>query len=793
MIYLNLKTALRQLWKNKLFSAVNIIGLSVGLASVMALLIGVYMYMTSDSVHRDKDRMFYLKSTGADGNEFMQTTYPLLGEVLKNCPEVEAGTHAQTWYRPWLKYGEKEAQDNTMFVDTGFFRVFSFPLKYGNPATALSDKYSVLISTEIATQLFGKENPVGKTLTADDSLQLTVTGVLEPIPTNSSVSGKVFLTTDLLKENAGFKSNANWYNGFAINFLKLRPGADLRTVNQTIAKLVALNYAPSRKGDKVRLVPFSNMRNEAGPIINVIIKGSIGTAIFILLIVLVNLLNLNTASMYNRSREVAVRQIIGSGKSRILRQFCLENGILVFASVLLGGVLFLDVLLPELNKMYGSRFGELSISFAKDYPFVLLFVLIGVIITIAAGTLPAAKLVSNRVADAVKGKISHTGSNKRVRNVFIAFQFTLAITFICITIILNRQIDYMKNASPGFNVADVSTVSLDLAFKNNESAKAHFETILNRLKANPSVKAVSTNEVIPTAYWGNFNNYYDPATNKDLTMRHMGADAGFLPTFEIPVIAGRNFDDALAASEEKSVMINRTAMKALGWTSIAGKQLKAKGADMVFNVIGVMEDFHYEDMQNAIEPLLHWYGGKQGLGYNNYLSIRIADNKRKEVLQQLEADFKAMPSRRTFKTTPMNELVSRQYAMIEGILKTTNFVAILTIIISCMGMFGLIALFAKQRVKEIGIRKVLGAQVAQIMVLLTRDFIRLILLACVIAFPLAWLAMHSWLQSFAYRIDIEGWMFLMAGAIALLIAFITVGFQSLKAAVANPVDALRSE
>jgi putative ABC transport system permease protein len=794
VIPVSLKAAFRQLWNNKLFSAVNIIGLSVGLASVMALLIGVYMYLTSDNMHLDKDRMYYLKTTSASGNEYMQTTYPLLDEILKACPEVEGGTHAQGWNAPWLKYGENEIQENTKYVDTGFFRVFSFPLKYGNANTALRDKFSVVISDKIATVLFGKENPVGRVITADDTLQLTVTGVLEPIPTNSSVRAEAFLTTQLLKSNAEFAQNADWYNGFASNYLKLRPGADIKAFNARVNKIVALNYAEGRKTDKIRAVPFANMRNEAGPIVNVIIKGSIGTALFILLIVVVNLLNLNTAGMYNRSREVAVRQIIGSGRLNILKQFCLENALVVFTSLVLATLLFTNILLPQLNNMYGTRFGNFSIDIARDYPFLLVFVCIGIVITIAAGTLPALKLVSLRVSDAVKGKMGRTGNHHLVRDVFIGLQFTLAIVFICITFILNRQIHFMKSASTGFNRDDVSVVSLDLAFKNNESATAHFGTLVNKLKAKPYVKAISTNATIPSAYWENFNNYVDPLTNKELSLRHAAADAGYLSTFEIPLVEGRNFNDALEATEKHSVMINRAAMNAFGWKTAVGKQLKEKGSEgATYNVIGVMEDFHYQDMQKGIEPLLHWYGGKPALTYNNYLTLRTDAGHEKELISFLQAEFKEMPSRRPFKFERMDDLVGRQYELVDGILKTTNFVAMLTIIISCMGMFGLISLFAKQRVKEIGIRKVLGAKVGQVVLLLSKDFARLIVIACLVAFPVALITMRNWLQSFAYRINIEWWMFAIAGSLALLIAFLTVGFQATRAAIANPVNSLRTE
>lgn len=793
MFKIYFKTAFRQLWKNKLFALVNIIGLSVGLASVMALLIGVYMYFTTDAIHRDRDRMYYLKTTIPDGGSYMQTTYPLLGEIVKTCPEIESATHVQTWGNPWLKYGEKEIQESTLYVDSGFFRVFTFPLLYGNPATALKEKFSVVISEKAAVQLFGKENPVGKTINADDSVQLTVTGVLKETPVNSTLRPTILLTTALLQDNRDFVGNANWYNTFAENFLKLKPRSSVPTFEAKIAKLVALNYAKETRNQKIAAMPFTGMRNEAGPIVSIIIKGSIGTAVFILLIVLVNLLNLNAASMYTRTKEVAVRQMIGSGKRNIITQFCMENGLIVFISVVLSGLLFAYLLLPELNSMYGSRFGELSLRLEKDYPFLVFFLVLGFVIAIVAGSLPALKLITLPVADAVKGRLMKAGGSHRIRNIFIATQFTLAIIFICVTVILNRQIDFMKNASLGFNKEDVVVVNLDMAFKNPVTANARFESILNKLKTNTHVKGVSTNPVIPSAYWSNYNQFIDPSNNKEVRMRHMNADAGYLKAFDIALVEGRSFDDALSATEETGVMINRSAMKAMGWTSIVGKQLKSKGGDNIYNVVGVMEDFHYQDMQKGIEPLLHWYGGKQGLDYNNYLSIRIEGNHKKEILQQLEAELKTIPARRSFKYDYMNDLVNKQYAMIDGILKTTNFVALLTIIISCMGMFGLISLFARQRVKEIGIRKVLGAGVPGLIALLSKDFIRLVVIACLVAFPVAWWAMNSWLQSFAYRINIQWWMFALAGIISLLIAAGTVGVQALRAAIANPVTALRND
>jgi putative ABC transport system permease protein len=787
------KLALRNLIKNKLFTTVNIIGLSVGIASVMALSFSVYQYITTDRMFKGKENMYFLKTITPSGESYMQTTYPLLEEVVKTCPEIEAGTHTQSWNNPWLKYGDKEAQEGTMYVEKDFFKVFTFPLTAGNASTALEDKFSVVISDKVARQLFGKENPLGKNIAADDSVQLTVTGVLAPQATNNTIHTEVLLTAALLKDNKDFAGGANWYNTFASNFLRLKPGSSIPLFESKLAKIVAANYPSETKKSIIKAVSFNNMKDEAGPLIGVIIKGSIGAAIFILLIIVVNLINLNAATMYTRSKEVGVRQMMGSGKKNIIFQFCIENGLLVLFSVVCGTLLFAYALLPQMNKFTSDRFGESVLNIRNDYPFLLVFIFIGIVITLVAGSLPAWRLTAFKISDVVKGRLGDGNSSNRLRNIFITLQFTLAIIFIGIALILNRQINYMKGISVGFNKENVVVLNTNLAFRNSKAAGVHFESLLQQLKDNPNVKAVSTAQTIPTGYWSNYNTYIETATGKEIVFRHAGADAGYLKTFEVPLMEGHDFDDALAASEQKSVIINKTAMKAFGWTSAVGKKLVAKGSNETFTVIGVMNDFNYQNTQGAIEPLMHWYNGKQKLGDNKYLSINVAPAFQKQLLLQLEHDFAAMPSRRPFKYTYMSDLVNNQYTLLNGILTTTNFIAFLTILVASMGMFGLISLLAKQKVKEIGVRKVLGASIQNIVTMLSADFLKLVLIASVIALPVAWYTMHNWLNDFAYRIEIKWWMLLLTSIIATIIVLLTVSFQSIKAALMNPVKSLRSE
>jgi putative ABC transport system permease protein len=373
----------------------------------------------------------------------------------------------------------------------------------------------------------------------------------------------------------------------------------------------------------------------------------------------------------------------------------------------------------------------------------------------------------------------------------------LAITFIGITIILHSQIRHMKSAALGFDKDHVLVANFQLSYKDSKAASARFDALLNELRSNPAVQDISTSEVYPTGYDNNYNQYTDPITGRQVNFRHAYTDAGLLPTYNIPILRGRNFINGTTATDSlymNDIIINRKAVELLGWTAdnAIGRQLRAGGGAELYKVVGVMEDFHYQDLTRNIEPLMHHYAGHTQLGYT-FLSVRTSPGSEKAVQRQLEAAFKQMPSRRNLQLEFMSDRVDHQYALLEGILKATNYVALLTIVIAAMGLFGLIALFTRQRVKEIGIRKVLGASPASIVKMLSRNFIILVGLALLIACPLAWVVMHRWLEDFAYRVDIQWWMLGGAGLIALIIALVTVAFHTVRAALANPVESLRSE
>ena len=793
MLKIYLRAGFRSLLRYRSFSLINLIGLSLGFSAIMVLAVMLYQYLTVNGQFSNKDRMYYVKLRNTDGSEYMQTPFPFLDKMLATCPDIEAGTHIQTWDEPWLKTADKELQEKTWFVDSDFLQVFSFPLEQGNARTALQNRYSVALSHEVAEKFFGNSaNAIGKTLLMNDSIPMAVTAVLRPVPSNTSERPAILLPMAVLKANPDFAPNANWYNTFAENYLLLRPGADTARLNAQLRQIAQANFNPNIKAVPY-VLPFDRyVQEESGNLVRVLVKGLIGTIFFILLIIVANLINLNAATLLSRQKEMAVRKMVGSRKIHLVVQFMLENAITVFASLLLAFLLFQTFLMPALNDILRDKFGSIALNVRHDYPLAGAFVMAAVLIIILAASFPALHFSSLRAVDAIKGYITGKRDRYITRNIFITLQFVLATTFIGVSLILHSQISHMKNAALGFDKENMLVIPVDLAYRDPNAAISRYDALLNDLRRTPAVAGFSTSWNIPTSYDDNFNIFIDPATGRELHMRQASIDDGMLPAYRIPLVEGRNFNGVNDSLDAHSVIINRRAAEMMGWTNAVGKQLRPKGDNTVLTVVGVTADYHYGDLTRNIDPVLHWYMGKQKLS-GRYMSVRYQPGHRDAVVQMLTAAFKEMPSRRSFEYTLLDDRIQQQYALLDGILKATNYVAVLTIFIAAMGLFGLIALFTRQRVKEVGIRKVLGASTSDIVQLLSRNFLFLVGIALLIATPIAWYLMHRWLQDFAYRVDIEWWMLGGAGLIALGIALVTVGFHAIRAAMANPVESLRSE
>ncbi|MBO0937441.1 ABC transporter permease [Fibrella sp. HMF5335] len=790
-----LKIALRQLWRNRLLTTINVLGLAVGLACVVVLILFAQKGLSWDSFHPNINRIYAVQTQDNNGGEtYNQTVYPLLDQMLRDYPEIEAGTHVQNWNRPWISYGGKDVQEATDYVDSTFFRVFQLPLKYGNAATALQNRYSVVLSTKTAQKLFGEGNPVGKRVTLDDTLQYTVTGVLAPIPGNSSLQFEVMLPAANLLADAGFRENANWYNTFATIFLLLKPDADKTRLEAKFPQLVKAHFAAEAQNRTIHLGLFKDFIHTENPTFKNLIAGAIAIAVFLLLILSINLINLNTASALPRAKEVAMRQVVGATKQLVLRQFWIESGVVVGLALILSVPFALYYLIPRFNALRDGNM-QLALGWAADYPTILTVLGIALTVAVVAGTYPALYLMSLKTTDAVKGKLSASPKQGRLRqNALIVLQFTLAVLLILGTIGMREQLQYMKRADLGYDQSNVLVFKTDLAYRNPKGAQTQGKAIFNALRQNPNVVSFTSSELTPVYYWNNFNQYYpDGDESRKIRVRHVSGAVNYTETFRIPMLEGRNFADATTAdSANHAVVVNESLMKALGWTTAVGKKLRQQSDQTVYTIIGVTKDYHYRDLSDRVEPMLQWYPGREQL--SSFLSVRLTDEaKAPALIGELEGLLKKIPARRALTYTYLTDEVARAYKPIDNIWQMVSFVTIIAILIACAGIFGLITLVARQRTKEIGVRKVLGASVASITTLLSSDFLKLVGLAILIAAPIGWWMGQKMLSYFAYHTTIQWWYIVVAAVLAIGIALASVLFQALRAALVNPVESLRSE
>ncbi|KAA0989605.1 ABC transporter permease [Dyadobacter aurulentus] len=788
-----LKIAIRTLWKNRLFTAINFVGLSLGLASAGVLILFIQRGITFDTFHEDIDQIYSVQTEMKD-ERYNSTVHPILQQLVKTFPEIETGTHFQRWNDAWISYKGKDIQGDTKYVDTSFFDVFSFKLKYGDAKTALKGRQSILINQKIADALFGDKNPVGETVALNDTLNFTVAGVLDHVPENSSMQFEVLLPISLLEADEGFRNGADWYNTFSSVYLKMRKGTDIAKLEAQLPKFAKTHFGPAGGDRKVRVEEFRNYIHRNNPGFRWMIYGAIGIVVFILLIISINLVNLNTAIAFTRAREVAVRKVTGSTLRQILMQFWTESGIVLLASLLFAMVLGASYLVPQFNEFRQGRM-QLTLNWEQDY--VTVMALAGIIsfIALIAGTYPAIYLNRLDLRDTIKGKLSNkTHSRKWARGSMIVVQFAIAFALVIGAIVVRKQVSFMREAKPGFDKENVVIVRSDLQYKDRKSAGIQFKSILDELSRDSRVKSIATSGVVPSKYWSNYNTYMpEGGTGSEVRFRHSGTGPGYTQTFGIRMLEGRDFSEEIDKDgKNHPVVINESAMKALGWTTAVGKRIRQNNNPDVYTVIGVMKDFHYQELKEKIEPLLHWYNGPAAL--DSYLSIRLNDTgQAKGVLAELEGTMRTIPARKPFDAFYLSDELNRQYNHLDGIWKMVNFVATLAIVIALAGVFGLITLAANQRMQEVGIRKVLGASVQEVTYLLAKDFVILVLIGVLVGVPLAHSFEVRYLQSFNYHTQLTWNVYLLVGCAALVLTVLTVGFQSIKTALMNPVDSLKSD
>jgi len=792
-------TAWRNFARNKVFTLLNVSGLAIGIT--VCLIIGVWLQreLSFDQFHRDGDKIFRLSNTfKSESESFSQApSGPAFGAQLpKELPVVTSACRVfNNSFK--LKSGNNQFIENEgIYADSNFFSFFNFKLKRGNPAQVLFSQDQMVLTEALATKYFGDTDPIGKTMIVDGKYPTIVSGVVENCPVNSQIQFKLILPASQLKKQMkdqyDFDMNSQWVGGWPMTYVKLNDPSKANEIQKQINAVAARFSEKEWKQNKMSYYYFlqslkdihlkSNLRYDAannGSLSNVRIFSVIG--IIVLLLACINYINLTTAGAIRRAKETSVRKVVGATKPQLIRQFFTETFIICTAAVGIGLLVF-KLILPAFSAWLG-----------QDYTFPLtpfnIFILFAFIILISAvaGVYPSAILSSFNPATALKGNFSQSAKGNIIRKSLVIFQFTITIALVASILIISRQMNYIKNKSLGFDGHAV----VEINFYGEDAVIKHYSSIRNQLLSSPYILNASKHGGNVVGGLGNGWTTTENLKGDEIStsLYAMSADTNFFDTYSMKLAAGRFFSSQIPTDTAKAVLVNEAAVRTFGWQkpeNAIGKRF-GKGDDAKY-VIGVVKDFNFESLHKPVEALMIYYA-KSG----SSLSLKIDGRHIDEAINHLKKTWQAATPDIPLAYSFVDESIERQYGNEQKMQGIFYGFAILSLLIACIGLFGLSIFVVERKIKEIGIRKVLGASVPGIVGLLSKDFLKLVIIAAVIASPLAFYFMHEWLKDFAYRINIGWWVFVASGIVALLIALLTISVKAIKAAVANPVKSLRTE
>ena len=793
MIRNYIKIAFRNLWRHKSFSLINIIGLAVGMSAFLLILMYVSFELSYDRFHTKADQICRLNVDIKSANDVMKTSYssaPMGTAIKADFPEVIESTRIFP-AGALIKVDQQLFKEDRMFIaEPSIFDVFSLPLVKGDPKTVLKDPFSVILTETTAKKYFGSAEPIGKSLLMDGKIPVLVTGIAKDVPTNSHFKFDLLYSVSSLNKQYPGRLEL-WGNFGAFTYLLLAKGTN---INQLQSKFPAfLNKHISEKDRKggedyvLFLKPLKDVYMdprgglEQGNLSNVYIFSVV--ALFILVIAAINFINLTTARATERAKEVGVRKVIGAARNQLTIQFLGESVILCLIAFL-GAALLVSLLIPMFNELAGKIISQTILE--NGYLYILL--LISLLIGLAAGTYPALVLSGFRPVVILKGRFSSSSKGALLRKGLVVFQFTISIVLIVGTLVVYNQLNYMRDQPLGFEKNQMVT----LDFGNDENVINSYESIKNEFKALPNVLAVTMSHGLPGVGSANAHSVLESRQGvmQPLNLNMYDVDYDFIPVYGLKVIAGRTFSTSYGTDSTQAIIINEATVKSLGYTSpkeAIGKKFNQWGREG--QIIGVVKDFHYRSLQENVEPL----NMRVNPSNARILTLKIASSNIPSTIASIEAKWKLLIPQRPFNYTFVDANFNKQYTGEERFGKLFMYFAILAIFISCLGLLGLASYSTLQRTREIGIRKVLGASITGIVNMLSREFLILVLIAAIIAFPVSWFGMNSWLKDFAYKINIGWLVFAIAGSLAFIVAIATVSFQAIRAALANPVKSLRSD
>jgi putative ABC transport system permease protein len=808
-----LKIAWRNLSKNKVFSTINIVGLAIGLGCFLLISLYVIDELSYDRFNENADRIYRVDSDiimGGTQLDLAVASDPMGATLKKDYPQVEA-------YTRFYKNGSIMIKKGTAYIDephfahadSTLFDVFTFPLIEGDPKKALTEPYSVVLSETTAKKYFGTTDVVGKSIETNERENniYKITGVMKDIPHNSHINLDVVMSM----HNVDYEFGTYLSNNFP-TYVLLKPGVDYREFNKNFLQIIDKYIIPQaahfmdvkskadfeRSGNKIDiyLMPLLDIHLRSDKMAEMGVNGNIqyvyifsAVALLILLIACINFMNLSTARSANRAKEVGIRKVLGTEKKMLIRQFLLESMLMAYIALAIG-LIIASLALTLFNDVSGK---ELTMSSLLNFRSIAFFILLPVVVGIIAGSYPAFYLSSFRPIAVLKGKISTGFKKSNVRNALVVFQFATTIILIVGTIVIYRQLNYIQNKNLGFKRDQLLIV-------NNISAngRGNANVFKDEVAKMPGVLSSSFAGYLPVSNSSRSDNTFSKDavmdTKNSVNMQTWNVDYNYIGTMGMEIVNGRNFSPEYG-SDSSAIIINETTASVLGYADPIGKKIYSldrepdgKMVSVSYTIVGVVKNFHYESLRENVGPLLFRLG-------NNYwaAAFKVSTQNIQGLVKNIEAKFKTISPGTPFEYQFLDESFDNMYRTEQRAGKVAFSFALLAIMIACLGLFGLATYMAEQRAKEIGVRKVLGASVQGIINMLSQDFLRLVVIAMAIGFPLAWLMMHKWLEGFAFRTNIGWWIFLLAAFITALITIVTVSTQAIKAAIANPVKSLRTE
>ncbi len=794
MIQNFLKTTIRNLWRNKGFASINIAGLSIGMAAAILILLWVQNELSTDRFYQKENRIYqmYNRDKNASGEVWAWPNTPkILGTTLKkDYPEVENVVRFNN-ITLLLTVADKRLNTQGAFADSGFLNMFDLPLLEGNTRLALKSSYNIVLTEKLAKKLFGNENALGKTVRVDSVNNCTVTAVLKDLPNNTKFNFEYLLPWAYMTK-LGW-DNDSWVNNGISTYILLKPGTSQAAFDAKI-KNITIDHTKGTANASTTEVfsqPLSRAylysKSENGKLVGgpiEAVKLFLVIAAFILLIACINFMNLSTARSEKRAKEVGIRKVMGAHKIKLIMQFMGESIMLSLIAFVIA-LSIVQLCLNGFNELVGK---ELFIDYTDPYfwLYALIFVLFSGTL---AGSYPAFFLSSFNPVTVLKGTFKKAGASVNPRKVLVVLQFTFAIILIISTIIVQRQIHYALDRDAGYN-----SNNLIYTFGQGD-VSAHYDLIKHDL-INSGAALSATRCANPiTKKWGDSWGFSWPGSSKEdekIDFTWLGTDADFTKTTGVKLLAGRDIDIYNYPTDGSAVLLNEAAVKAMHVRNPIGMTIKATDGTAELHVVGVVKNFILESpYQSNISPMMI-----PGPGYSSGYVVHIKLNPAHTTaanLAKVEKIFKQYNPQYPFEYVFADESYAKKFSDSQRTGNLATLFASLTIFISCLGLFALATYMAENRTKEIGVRKVLGASVIGITSLMSKDFLKLIIIAFVIACPIAWFAMSKWLENYTYRITIEWWVFAAAGLGALLIALLTISFQAIKAATANPVKSLRTE